>query len=155
MKKISKQQDKICYVVSACLAGVPCRWNKKSKENSLALNKFLKGEAILLCPEIMGGLTTPRPACEIVGGDGTDVLSGRAKVIDKHGKNYTKTFVKGAQMALSTVKRYNIKKGILKSGSPTCGVNVIYKGDFSGKKKKGSGIFAVLLQKHNIKITEV
>lgn len=151
---MSKKQ-KIKYVISACLLGIPCRWDKKAKLNKKALKFFLQGKAIALCPEVMAGLPTPRPACEIIGGDGEAVLKGKGKVIDKHGKDYSKIFIKGAYSALDSVKKHKIKKAILKSGSPSCGVTYIYSGDFSEERKNGKGIFVALLKKDRIELTEV
>lgn len=107
----------------------------------------------MLCPEIMAGLSTPRPACEIVGGDGVQVLRGLAKILDKKGKNYTKIMTAGASTALNIVKKLGIKNAILKRGSPTCGTPYIYDGRFSGNKKTGIGVFAALLKNAGIKIT--
>lgn len=148
------KKNKIKYVISACLLGIPCRWNKKGKVDSQALKIFLKGEALALCPELLAGLPTPRPACEIIGGDGAEVLKGRAKIINAQGKSYNKIFIKGANKALKIVKKFGISKAILKSGSPSCGAVYIYSGDFSGKKRKGKGVFAALLTKHKIKVIE-
>lgn len=143
------------YLVSACLLGIPCRWNKKSKLNKKALEIFLKGEAMVVCPEVLAGLSTPRPACEIKGGSGEDVLKGEAKIIDKIGKDYSKLLIKGANKALTLAQKNKITEAILKSGSPSCGVSLIYSGDFNNQKKKGCGVFAALLKKNKIKLREL
>jgi len=145
----------IKYAVSACLIGVPCRWNQKVKINQKALKIFLQGKALALCPEIMGGLPTPRPACEIQGGDGQQVLKRQANVVDKQGRDYSQKFITGAHNALKIIQQCQIKKAILKSGSPSCGATCIYKGDFSGSKKCGQGVFATILNQKGIKISEV
>ncbi|NQV13356.1 MAG: DUF523 domain-containing protein [Parcubacteria group bacterium] len=152
---MNKEEKRIKYVISACLLGIPCRWNKKPKVDKKALNIFLRGKAIPLCPELLAGLPTPRPACEIIGGDGKSVLSGEAKVKDQKRNDYSKTFIIGAEKALNIVKKMGIKEAILKSGSPSCGAFYIYSGDFSGKKKKGIGVFTALLKKEGIKTVEV
>ena len=139
-------------VISACLLGIPCRYNKQGKFNEEAFNIFLDGRAIIVCPEVFAGLKTPRPACEIIGGDGLDVLAGKAKVLDEEGNEYTNEFMKGAEIVLEIVKKHNIQKAILKSNSPSCGVSSIYSGEFTGKKIKGCGILTAMLKKHgNIK----
>lgn len=143
------------YLISACLLGIPCRWNKKSKLNKKALNLFLRGEAVVVCPEILAGLPTPRPACEIKGGDGNDVLNGTARVVDKTGKDHSSKFIKGARKTLQQVKLNKVTQAILKSGSPSCGVKLIYSGNFNGKKKKGVGVTAAILKKGGIKIKEL
>jgi len=150
---MAKKTKRVEYVISACLLGIPCRWNQKKRINKKALNVFLKGKAIVLCPEIMAGLPTPRAACEIRGGDGKDVLKGKAKIVDKTGRNYTKMILKGSKDALDVVKKYKIKKAILRRGSPTCGTPYIFSGNFSKRKKRGQGVFATLLKQHGIKIT--
>lgn len=149
-----KQIKKVDYVISACLAGVPCRWNKEAATNKQAIKILSAGRALLICPEVMAGLPTPRPAYEIVGGDGAAVLAGKAKVIDRKGRNYARYLIKGARKCLLIAKKNNIRKALLKSGSPSCGVKFIYAGDFSGKKKHGQGVLAALLTKNNIKLIE-
>lgn len=152
---MSNKKGKFEYVISACLLGIPCRWNGKSKTSKKSLEVYLKGNAIPVCPEIFGGLSTPRSACEIIGGDGKDVLTRKAKIVDKKGKDYSKAFVCGSAIALEKiVKNYGIKKAILKSGSPTCGAGHIFSGKFDGKKKKGVGVFAAMLEKNGVEISE-
>ncbi len=152
MAKENKQYE---YVISACLLGIPCRWNNKGKLRQEALNAFYGGRALLVCPEIMAGLPTPRPACEITGGDGHDVIESHAQVVDKDGNDYTEQFLKGAKQAVDLVKQLCIRKAILKSGSPTCGAGSIYNGDFTGKKKDGVGVFAALLHNEGIETVEL
>jgi len=146
MKKI-----KFEIIISACLLGIPCRYSGKAKLNEEALKLFLGGKALLVCPEIASGQKTPRPACEIINGDGHDVLKGKARVIDKDGNDYTDEFIKGAKVVLNeVVDRHNIKKALLKSGSPSCGVNNIYSGKFNGNKIKGCGVLSALLKENGI-----
>lgn len=141
------------WVVSACLLGLPCRFNAKGKVSKKALNLFLKGKAIVVCPEIFAGMQTPRPACEILDGKGLDVLLGSAKVVDKDGNDYSNDFVRGAKFTFKEiVKKHGIRKAILKSGSPSCGAGLIYDGRFRGKKIKGDGVFTALLRKNNVEI---
>ena len=90
-------------IISACLLGIPCRYNNTSKINKEALKLFLKGKSILVCPEIFSGQKTPRPACEIINGDGRDVLNGKAKVIDKDGNDYTNEFITGSKIVLKEI----------------------------------------------------
>ena len=153
MKK-AKTKNEFEYVISACLLGIPCRYNGAGKPDKKAIELFLKGKAVPLCPEIIGGLKTPRPACEIVGGAGIDVLNGKADIKDQKGKKYNQQFIKGAEKSLEITKKLGIKKALLKSGSPSCGAVYIYSGDFSGKKKKGKGVFAALLTKNKIHTEE-
>lgn len=147
--------DKFNTIISACLLGMPCRYNGKGKLNKKALKIFLKGNALLVCPEISVGQKTPRPACEIIGGDGRDVLEKKAKIFDKDGNDYTKEFLEGSQIILrDIIKKHRITLAILKSGSPSCGVYNIYSGKFNGKKKKGCGVLTAILRKNKIKKIE-
>jgi len=124
---------------------VPCRWNGKAKTSKKALASYNKGNCLAICPELMAELGIPRDKCEIVKG----------KIINENNKDFTKEFIIGAKLALEFVRKNKIKKAILKSGSPTCGCKTIYSGKFDGKKKKGMGIFAAMLKKEKVKITEV
>ena len=141
--------------ISACLLGVPCRYDGKCKLNRKAAKIFTSNKAIAICPEVLGGLAIPRPACEIVGGDGNDVLDGNAKVLDKNDNDYAKKFIDGAKTALGIIKKLEIKKVYLKSRSPSCGVNKIYNGTFADRTKSGCGVFAAILKKENIELEEL
>lgn len=132
-------------IISACLVGVPCRWNGKIKTNEKALTAYYKGNCMPICPEQMAGLRIDRCGCEIVNG----------RVIDKKGRDFTKKYLAGAKLALDFVKKNNIRKAVLKSGSPTCGCGTIYSGKFDGQKIKGMGVFAAMLKKEKIKLTEI
>ena len=130
------------YIISACLCGVNCKYNGKNNLNKECLKLAKEGKAILVCPEQLGGLTTPRDPSEI----------SKNSVITKEGKDVTLNFINGAKEALNIANIYNVKKAILKEGSPSCGVHKIYDGTFSGNKISGMGIFAKLLCKNNIKV---
>ena len=140
---------KLC---SACLLGIKCRYNGKSKTNKKVLKLVKKEVLIPVCPEQLGGMATPREPAEIVGGDGRDVLKGEAKVVTKSGKDVTENFVKGARQVLKIAKLFGIKEAILKQKSPSCGCGKIHDGTFSGKIIKGYGATASLLKKHGIKV---
>ena len=129
-------------IVSACLAGINCRYNGGSKPNQKVIELVKKGEAIPVCPEQLAGLTTPRTP--------TEEKDGR--IITKDGKDLTKEFQKGAQEALKIAKLSNCKEAILKSKSPTCGCGKIYDGSFSGNLINGDGVFTKLLKENNIKV---
>lgn len=109
-------------LVSACLVGVKCRYDGESRTDPRVLRLFRAGRAIPVCPEQLGGLPTPREPAEIVGGDGQDVLDGRARVIDKSGRDVTASFVKGAEQVLFLARQTGAKRAILKRKSPSCGV---------------------------------
>lgn len=143
------------YAISACLLGIPCRFNAKAKLNKKALDLYLKGQVIAICPEILAGLPTPRPACEIVGGDGFDVVNGKAKVVDEEGNDFSKEFLDGANIALRQIKALNVNKCYLKSGSPSCGGCNIYDGTFSGSQINGVGVFSAILKLNKYEVTEL
>lgn len=141
-------------LVSACLSGVKCAWDAKDRLVPAIKELVHKKLAIPVCPEALGGGAIPRPRREIKFGSGEDVLDGKARVFDEFGKDVTDEFIKGAYKALEIAKENNIKKAILKSKSPSCGVGQIYDGSFRGKLIKGNGVLAALLKRHGIKVVE-
>lgn len=131
--------------VSACLLGENCKYNG-GNNYSEKLIEYIKGhEVISICPEVLGGLSIPRETAEIVNGI----------VSNKDGTSVDKEFRKGAEIALEIVKEQQVDLVILQSRSPSCGVNTIYDGSFSGKIIPGQGVFASLLQENGIKIIDV
>lgn len=129
-------------IVSACLAGIKCRWDGNAKPNQKVIDLVKQSKAIPICPEQLGGLTTPRMPAEQKGD----------KVFTKDGKDITINFEKGANEVLKFTQLFNCKEAILKSKSPSCGVGVIPDGTFSGKLIEGDGITTSLLKKEGIKI---
>ncbi|MBS7530066.1 DUF523 domain-containing protein [Hazenella sp. IB182353] len=140
-------------IVSACFAGVQCRYDAKHNQVTKIQRLVQEGKAIPVCPEQMGGLTTPRNPAEIVGGDGKDVLAGNAQVIDNQGNDVTKAFIRGAYEALAMAQRVGAKEAILKERSPSCGSCMIYDGSFTGNKREGLGVTAALLEQHGIHVS--
>lgn len=140
------------YLISACLCGVNCKYNGLNNYNEICDKLFSSGKAILVCPEQLGGLPTPRIPSEIIGESSNILNDKNGSVIDKNGNNVTQQFVKGAKETLQIAKKLNIKKAILKDGSPSCGVNYIYDGNFNGTKIKGMGLTAQLLKESSIDI---
>lgn len=141
-------------LISACLAGVNCRYDGGNNEIEEMLRWVQEGKAIVACPEQLGGLSTPRLPCEIIDGDGEDVLGNKATVINKAGQDQTAYFIKGAEETLRIARLYHVKMAILKARSPSCGSGVIYDGSFSGEKKQGDGITAALLKQNGIKVLD-
>lgn len=140
-------------IISACLAGIPCRYDGKATPDAECMELVEQGKAKTACPELMGGLTAPREPCEIVGGDGLDVLAGRARVLNKKGGDVTEEFVAGAKMFLDYLQMEGADMVYLKTKSPSCGVGIIYDGTFSGKLIAGDGVLAALLKLNGIKVT--
>lgn len=131
-------------LVSACLLGKNCKYNGGNNLNQGVLD-FVEGhEAIGVCPEQLGGLSTPRLPAEIVDG----------VVTNKEGVSVDAEFRKGAQAALAAALENKVDLAILQSRSPSCGVKEIYDGSFSAKKIKGQGVFAKLLSAHGIKVLD-
>ncbi len=130
------------YLVSACLAGAPCRYDGKSKGYQQIVDLVNGGEAVPVCPEQLGGLSTPRAASEIIGD----------KVVSKEGQDCTAEFELGAERTLAIAKALGITKAILKANSPSCGCGKIYDGTFSGVLIDGNGRAAELLIKNGIKV---
>jgi uncharacterized protein YbbK (DUF523 family) len=139
-------------LISACLLGVKCRWNGKDNKNDRALELLKKETLIPVCPEQLGGLSTPRPRQEILGGTGKEVLEERAKVINAEGEDVTAQFIKGAEETLKMARLYGVKEFIGKSLSPSCGCSKIYDGTYTGKLVKGRGVTAELLLRNGIKV---
>lgn len=132
-------------IVSACLIGINCRYDCKSKPRDSIIKMVEDGEAIPVCPEQLGGLPTPRPPSEEV--------DGRFKTID--GVDVTEQYHRGAIEALKIAKKAGCNEAFLKSKSPMCGVNKTYDGTFSSTMVSKDGYFARLLRKEGIKVNEV
>ncbi len=140
------------FVVSACLAGENCRYDGSSRTVPKLKGLIKRKEAVKICPEVLGGLPIPRQAAEIRGGDGEDVLSGTAMVLNAKGEDLTYAFIKGAEASYEIAKNALATTAILKSKSPSCGCGMIYDGSFSGKLKKGNGVTAALFRLKGIKV---
>jgi uncharacterized protein YbbK (DUF523 family) len=129
-------------LVSACLLGINCKYDGTSNKNEKILKLAKDFILIPVCPEILGGLPTPREPAEQKGN----------RVITKSGKDVTKYFEKGAKEVLKICKILKIKKAILKQKSPSCGCGKIYDGTFSGKLIRGDGVTARLLKENKIQV---
>ncbi|WP_434630525.1 DUF523 domain-containing protein [Chromobacterium sp. CV08] len=141
-------------LVSACLLGQPVRYDGRSKPVSgpdwEALGQ--RFELIPACPECIGGLPTPRPAAEIAGGDGNDVLAGSARVWSAAGDDVTPAFIDGARRTLEIAAEHRCAAALLKANSPSCGNRRIYDGSFSSTLREGRGVAASLLERHGIPV---
>jgi len=141
-------------LISACLVGLNTKYNGDNNFNQIFADMVARGEAVPFCPEQAGGLTTPRNPSEIIGGDGEDVLNGKARVITDKGEDVTEAFLKGAKEALKLAQLIGADVAVLKSKSPSCGSKSVYDGTFSGKLREGMGVTAAYLQAHGIKIID-
>jgi uncharacterized protein YbbK (DUF523 family) len=140
-------------IVSACLAGINCRYDGGNRLNSRIREMVLSGNAIPVCPELLGGCQVPRLAAEIEGGTGADVLDGQCRVIRNDGSDATLEFITGAEITLGIAEKYNVKKAIMKKNSPSCGFGCIYDGSFSSKQIKGNGVTTQLLLRNGITVS--
>ena len=138
-------------LISGCLAGIKCRYDGGSYVEKAA-GLLSGGGAVPVCPEQLGGCTTPRAPAEIQGGTGADVLDGRCRVINKAGEDVTDSFIKGAEETLRIAVITGADKAVLKARSPSCGCGRIYDGSFSGAVREGNGVAAELLTRNGIKV---
>ena len=124
--------NKMKIMVSACLLGTNCKYDGGNNDSRI-LREFVKGHEIVpVCPEVLGGLPIPRIPAEIVNG----------RVINREGGSVDEAFRKGAEKALEIATDQKPDLIVLQSRSPSCGVNEIYDGTFSGKRIPGMGVFA-------------
>ena len=137
---LTMEKEKI--LISACLIGLNCKYDGGNNENSKLVELMKEKDLVPICPEQLGGLKTPRASAE----------RKQEKVITKEGVDVTKEYQKGAEEVLKLAKKLNIKKAILKSRSPSCGIDEIYDGTFSHNLVKGDGVTAELLKKNGIEV---
>lgn len=126
-------------VVSACLAGISCRYNGKANTVDWIRKLYEQGLVLAVCPECLGGLSVPRVPCEIAGD----------YVLSREGQDCTQNFRRGAFLALLYARMYGAGFAILKAKSPSCGLGAVYDGTFSKKLVNGNGIFARMLLDNN------
>ncbi len=131
-------------LVSACLLGENCKYNGKNNYSE-RVAKYLEGhEVIPVCPEVLGGLTTPRDPSEIADG----------VVTNCKGISVDRQFRKGAEEALRIAVENGIDLAILQSRSPSCGVRQIYDGTFTGRLIPGQGVFAGMLRENGFRVMD-
>ena len=142
------------YIVSACLAGVNCRHDGGNRLHSRVAQLVAEGRAIPVCPEQLGGRSTPRAASNLVSGTGANVLDGRARVIDVEGRDVTAEFIRGARETLLIAKTAGTTHAILKENSPSCGSKRTYVLDASGRPHRieGQGVTTALLAREGVRV---
>ncbi len=131
-----------CCLVSACLAGLCTRYDGRSRPSPACRRLLARYRWLPLCPEQLGGLPTPRTPADLVDGDGFAVLAGRARVIDRAGRDRTEQFILGARQVLAVARAQEITLALLKARSPSCGVHA------------RTGVTAALLLQNNIRCLE-
>lgn len=130
-------------LISACLLGINCKYNGGNNTVEGIMEQLKNVTLIPICPEQLGGLTTPRLPAEIVDG---------VKVLNKEGVDVTRQFEIGAEETLKLAKLYRCEYAILKERSPSCGGRQVYDGSFKGKVKPGEGYTAALLKQNGIQV---
>jgi uncharacterized protein YbbK (DUF523 family) len=144
----------IRVIVSSCLLGQPVRYNgMDAPSDKTILSKWQsEGRLVNFCPEISAGFPTPRPPAETVGGDGSLVLLGQARVFEDTGADVTEMFITGAKKAVSFAQKNNVRVAILTDGSPSCGSTYVYDGNFKGGTRPGKGVTAELMEHNGIRV---
>lgn len=137
------------YIISACLCGVNCKYNGNNNLSERCLKLFKEGKAVLVCPEQLGGLSTPRNPVEL-DNIASEVIEGNGKALSNKGEDVTEQFLNGAYETLKIARELGATKAILKEGSPSCGSNYIYDGNFTGNKISGKGITAQILENDGV-----
>lgn len=138
----------IRVVVSSCLLGFPVRYDGRDKKSGHAViaRWLAEGRIVSACPEMLGGLPTPRPPAEIVPG------SDPRRVVTDGGSDVTAEFERGAVVTAGLAEANGVRVAILKEGSPSCGTSFVYDGTFSGTKLPGPGVTAALLRERGIAV---
>ncbi len=140
-------------LVSRCLLGQPVRYDGGAHGPFDLLQRWqAEGRVVPLCPEVTGGLPTPRPPAEIPGGQGESVLDGLSPVLDATGADATPAFLAGAEAALALVERHGIRLAVLKARSPSCGNRETYDGTFTGTRVPGAGVTAAALRRAGVRV---
>ena len=145
-------------LVSACLCGQPCRYDGKAKKNKELMARLADKKILPVCPEQLGGLPTPRPACRLVGGDGAAVLAGRARLVDAKGVDRTAAFLRGAHLTLQTAQTHRVQRCYLQARSPSCGSQrLALRGGIPLPEgyRPVLGVTAALLAAHGFPIEEI
>lgn len=130
-------------LISACLLGVNCRYSARAAEALPEVRVLMEKHTLIpVCPEQLGGLTTPREPSEICAG----------RVISRDGCDNTSAFCRGAEETLRLAKLFGCKYAVLKERSPSCGSGAVYDGSFSKTLMVGDGVTAALLKKSGITV---
>lgn len=140
-------------LVSRCLLGDPVRYDGAGHGPFDQLQQWqAQGRIVALCPEVAGGLPTPRPPAEIPGGQGALVLDGERQVLTVQGADVSAAFIAGAEIALRLVAEHGLRIAVLKARSPSCGNQQTYDGSFSGALVAGEGVTAAALRRAGVQV---
>ena len=138
-------------LVSACLLGLPTRYDGKAKRSQEVLD-YLQREnltPIPVCPEQLAGMTTPRDKTFFLSGDGRAVLAGNGEAVSENGRSMNAIFCRGAKMTLEIARLSGCRRALLKEGSPSCGVHRVYLGE---DKVAGVGVTSALLMNSDLAV---
>ncbi len=138
-------------IVSACLAGVRCRYDGNTRPDPKIVEMVRRGEAIPVCPEVLGGLPIPRDPAELTA-NGEYVLDGQARVVTRSGKDVTQAFLRGAEETLRICREHGITEALFSAKSPSCGCGAIYDGRFTHTLVCGDGVTSALLKRSGVRV---
>jgi len=134
-------------LISACLLGVACNHEGRGSWRAVVDELAKEYRLVPVCPEVLGGLSTPRAAAELQGGDGESVVDGNgdARVVNVEGDDVTAAYRRGAEAAVAVAKAVGARRAVLKARSPSCGSSAVYDGTFSRRLVAGRGVTAAAL----------
>ncbi|MCK4837767.1 MAG: DUF523 domain-containing protein [Desulfobulbaceae bacterium] len=138
----SRNDNRPVYLVSACLLGFNTRYDGLTKTSTTCKNELKGAIWIPVCPEQLGGLSTPRTPADLVGGQGAEVLVGKARVITRSGEDVSEQFISGARQVLKIALEQQVHGAFMKCGSPSCGAGEVL------------GVTAALLKNNGIPVRE-
>ena len=140
------EEGKPALLISACLLGVACNHEGRGSPRAVVDELARHYRLVPVCPEVLGGLPTPRAAAELQGGDGADVVVGTAaRVVNIEGEDVTAAYRRGAEAAVAVALAVGAKRAVLKARSPSCGSSSVYDGTFSRRLVPGRGVTAAAL----------
>ncbi|MFO8006774.1 MAG: DUF523 domain-containing protein [Candidatus Brocadiia bacterium] len=152
MQPAKESNEPEVILVSACLLGLPTRWDGDDRQREEAVRLAAHCHLVPVCPEQAGGLPTPRDPAEITEGDGPAVLDGAARVLNTAGVDVTDNYRRGAQTAARLAELTGARRALLKEGSPSCGVSRIRRND---NDVRGCGVTTALLRRKGIAVEGV
>jgi uncharacterized protein YbbK (DUF523 family) len=134
-------------LISACLLGVACNHEGRGSPRPVVDELARHYRLVPVCPEVLGGLPTPRAAAELQGGGGADVVAGTgdARVVNVDGEDVTAAYRRGADAAVAIAMAVGAERAVLKARSPSCGSSSVYDGTFSRRLVPGRGVTAAAL----------
>ena len=140
-------REKPALLISACLLGVECNHEGRGSPRAVVEELARHYRLVPVCPEVLGGLPTPRAAAELRGGDGADVVAGAdgTRVVTIAGDDVTAAYRRGAEAAVAVARGVGARRAVLKARSPSCGSSAVYDGTFSRRLVPGRGVTAAAL----------